>query len=532
MKILSRLRPHWVIICICILYSLIGTLLICTWFRYQINPDATSYFTIAYKYAHGDFRHAINGYWGPAFSALLIPAVWLHANMIIAAKIVILLAGLAIIVSAYWFMHHRRVSKLITNFICVLLGLYLLQWATYNAITPDLLMALLGVWLVMLLDRFLTKPTTGQGILLGALGATMYFTKGFGLFLFIGVIGIVALWQWWQSRVHILVIVRRYLPIAITLLVLVVPFLVLISVKYNKLTINNAGDFDHRIYGPVARQVVPMTVKGPLAPPNSSAISVWEEPTHNTELVPNWSPLDSYTNFKFFFGSIVRTNLNTTLHSINEFGPLFGFGVIAIILLALDRKARRQEAALFVTVSMLMIIGYSLVLTETRYLWTVVVYGLLSIGLWTAHLRKKGVLDTAQITVVGLLVCAICSITATQAFLIERNTGKKTYDQATSLRRLLPQNSHIISDSFNDSYQTCFYLQLQCFSVLAAPDSAQAQHHYYQLLQNLGITYYVNYHMRPTSPSTNRFIDTYFKQINQRTTAGQTITTYQLVRGL
>lgn len=528
--LLTKLRLHWGIAAITSIWALLCIILICTWFRYQINPDATSYFTIAYKYAHGDLRHALNGYWGPLYSALLVPAVWLHANMIIAAKFLGILTGSALLLTTYWFLLQRRVSTLLANFICIPLAIYLVGWITYGPITPDLLIALLIVWLVILVGRFMSAPTPKRGVTLGLLGAAMYFTKGFGLFLFIGVIGVVAMWQWWQNRVHLMVIIRRFAPIVIVFLALTLPFIGLYSVKYHKLTINNAGAFDHRVYGPVAKQVVPMLITGPLAPPNNSAISVWEEPSRVTALIPTWSPLDSHAHLHYFVHDIVFANLNKTLHSLDEFGPLFGFGLACIMLILLQQKGYRQEASLFALTTLLMIAGYCLVLTETRYLWAVVVYALLGAGLWLSDLQKRGILQVRQIAIVGALICSIAGTYVAQQVYNQRRTGKLGHDYAYSLQNVLPKGSHIIADSFDDSYPTCWYLKAQCFSVLAPPSDPSGQTKYYELLKQLGVTYYVDYHVGPRSQALTDFVANYYLQTDNHTVDGQQITTYRLIQ--
>ncbi|MHC4720172.1 MAG: hypothetical protein ACYSYT_06835, partial [Planctomycetota bacterium] len=45
-------------------------------YRYQINPDGISYISVAQKYLAGDFAGAINGYWGPLYSWLLMPFLY------------------------------------------------------------------------------------------------------------------------------------------------------------------------------------------------------------------------------------------------------------------------------------------------------------------------------------------------------------------------------------------------------------------------------------------------------------------------
>jgi len=53
-------------------YLILGAILL-NFYQYQINPDGISYISIAQKYLRGDYGNAVNGYWSPLFSWLLMP---------------------------------------------------------------------------------------------------------------------------------------------------------------------------------------------------------------------------------------------------------------------------------------------------------------------------------------------------------------------------------------------------------------------------------------------------------------------------
>ena len=55
-----------------LLYS-IGAGLLFPWVRYRIDPDTISYISIAQKYLRGEWTDAVNGFWGPLYSWLLVP---------------------------------------------------------------------------------------------------------------------------------------------------------------------------------------------------------------------------------------------------------------------------------------------------------------------------------------------------------------------------------------------------------------------------------------------------------------------------
>jgi hypothetical protein len=81
-----------------IVYTILGLFLI-KYYRYQINPDGISYISIAQKYLNGDFGNAINGYWGPLLSWLLMPFLYFSSDALLATKLLSLLTGLVAIVA-------------------------------------------------------------------------------------------------------------------------------------------------------------------------------------------------------------------------------------------------------------------------------------------------------------------------------------------------------------------------------------------------------------------------------------------------
>ncbi len=68
------LKKNYVLIFILILYFVFGLFLL-NYYQYILNSDGISYISIAQKYMVGDFGNAINGYWGPLLSWLMIPTV-------------------------------------------------------------------------------------------------------------------------------------------------------------------------------------------------------------------------------------------------------------------------------------------------------------------------------------------------------------------------------------------------------------------------------------------------------------------------
>jgi hypothetical protein len=505
----------------------LGAWLTFAWFQFQLNPDAASYYTIAEKYAHGDFRHAINGYWGPLLSWLLVPAVWMGANLIIAAKIVLLLAGAALLILLYRFLLSRGVSKLITNLTMLGLAGLFTTWATIGTVTPDILMALLVVWFSIIFVEFLKEPTRNLALKLGAIGGLMYFSKGFGFFLFIGIVGMVALWQWRKIDRDFGKVFRRWLPAAAVFAVLTLPFVAVLSIKYHKPTINNAGAYDHHIYGPIGRATSPMTYMGPLQPPNDTAMSVWEDPTLMTNLVPDWKPFDNWERFGFFWNSVIGRNFNNAVHSTYGLGPFVALGISGLILGIMQKKHKySRELRFFGGISLLMIAGYSLVLIDGRYLWGSVALACAGTALVVSQWQQKKLIDGPQILAGGLLLVGVTLLINGQYVVGNRDLDKHWYLASTSLRPIIPRGSNIISDDFSGSFFACHHLKLRCFSIMNPPVEKTAG--YYKMLKDQKITYFVDYHLRATNKDMYRFVNEHFTKIAETRKADHPITVYKI----
>jgi hypothetical protein len=55
-------------------------------YRWQINPDSLSYYMVAQKISVGSFNDAINAYWSPLFSWLMVPFILLGFKSLFAIR--------------------------------------------------------------------------------------------------------------------------------------------------------------------------------------------------------------------------------------------------------------------------------------------------------------------------------------------------------------------------------------------------------------------------------------------------------------
>lgn len=522
-------KRHWPAIAIGLLLIAAAAILSASDIRYYVNPDATSYFSIAEKYAHWHLHPAINGYWGPLLSWLLVPFVWLHVDLAVAARVLSAILGAAAGLLSYLFLLKRGASRRIATAVATMVALTIVNSAVFGPITPDILLAFLLFSLTYVIASWLDSPSPRRAVLVGTIGALMYYAKSIGLFFFIGVLVISGLWLWKGMKKSSWSIAKLFWPVVTTTIVLLLPFVVLISEKYHGLTINTAFAYNHRVYGPTQKGVHPNSYLGPIAPHSTLDSNAWEDPTYMAPLMPNWGMTGSWKNFKFFYTSFA-TNLNNSLAYIRQ-PALAGLGSF-LLLLGCFQKRYRKEFVLLSAAALLVVVGYSLIYVEPRYLAAVPILAVTALGLWLAGLDKKGVISSGEYWV-GIAIAffvALFSIYQADnaAYKTTVQDWRQLHSRAISIQKFLPAGANIITD--HDNYYTCYYLKLRCYGVLETLPSGYNPDNYYRWLKDEGVAYYVDYHNRDYDQQLHSFISAYYLKIGESVTAEGTRTTVYALR--
>ena len=353
------------------LWAFCGALLL-PLFLPVLSADGTSYISIAVKYYKGDFSHAINGYWGPLISWLMVPLLALRIDPVAAARIVILLAGFPMLWAVRRFSAELDLGEPLSFLLllaCLPIGLYM----TFTMITPDFLVtAILLAYLAVFLGAGFPRCWT-SGLGCGVLGAFAYFAKPYAFFFFLLHFSLgIAL----RSLTRKTAAERRRLLTAglaglAVFAVLSGAWIGLISHKYHRLLINSAGRYNISSLRP-GSPGQPIQTSGFLPPPNGTASSAWEDP--DLIPLPEWSHIRSKADFKFFLGLMGR-NSRDFIAGLDDFSPLGPFiflGGLGIVGAAAARRFSRRPAnrlAALIGTLVVYSLGYGFLLIEDRYLW-------------------------------------------------------------------------------------------------------------------------------------------------------------------
>jgi len=363
----SLIKFDWTLLLVVIIFLIIASNILPR-FLDNIKPDGFSYFSITQKYLDHDFKNALNGYWGPLYSWLLIPFVLTGIKVPMAAKILSVLIGIIVIIESNYLIKILKINQRLRVISLSLIAVNVLYFA-FIVVTPDLLFVCLslGYLNIILAPSYSSSRTVGFAC--GIMGALLYLAKTYGLpffavhFFVINLILFISN----KNKSHRAGIRFNYMTGMIIFLLISVPWILLISHKYGYLTIGTAAKFNHNLVGPNALNF-PMHSAGLLAPPNSSAISVWEDISN--VYMPSWSALTSTSNFIHQI-VIIRDNITRaiTLFSQNSIFFLFILAGSVIYLIKKGRQFLHDKIFLILVTMLILISGYLLILFEYRYLW-------------------------------------------------------------------------------------------------------------------------------------------------------------------
>ncbi len=142
------LMHHKDLILILALYSILSVLLLNS-YRYVITADGISYIGVARNYLTLNWSDAINGYWAPLFSWLLIPFLLFNKTALYAllsAKILSLIVGFFTIIGVERLSRKMGIERVFRVVLLFSMIPIVLSFAL-TFVTPDLLVTCLLVFI-------------------------------------------------------------------------------------------------------------------------------------------------------------------------------------------------------------------------------------------------------------------------------------------------------------------------------------------------------------------------------------------------
>lgn len=351
-----------------IAFYIVLAILLLPYYQHQINPDGISYISISQKYIHHDYHNAINGYWGPLLSWLLIPFLYIGLKPLLSVKLLSLTIGLFTVIQSYSLFRKLNIGRALRNVLLYLIAVIVIYFAL-STISPDLLVVFLALtYLNTILDTSYINSKYA-GVICGFFGSLLYLSKAYGLpffafhFLIFNLIFILRT----KDKFDRIKISRNYITGMLIFTLISISWIFIISNKYGYLTIGTSGSFNHALVGPQSLGH-PVHYMGLLAPSNNTAISIWEDISSLN--VQDWSMFYSISSLKDQI-FIIFKNIFYIAYLLETFSILSLVLLPAAIIYSL-MKGRQifYNNLFFLLVSLIVLFsGYTMFLISRRYIW-------------------------------------------------------------------------------------------------------------------------------------------------------------------
>ncbi len=429
-------------------------------YRYQINPDAISYISIAQKYLNGDFKDAINGYWGPLFSWLLIPFLSIGLPSLLACKILSLLIGLFLL---YQFACLLRKFNIQFNLFLLTLAccsLIILSFA-FTVITPDLLFASIGILYLNLILNDVYLIDKQISIFIGVAGGLLYLTKSYGFPFFIAsFMGITFFKIIKTNSKNWKIIIVNFLTVFFVFCLISGSWILLISGKYGHFTFSTAGYYNFLLIYPQSLGH-PMHWMGLLSPPNCTAISIWEDISFiNIPVKSMGFYVMMFSFVKNFICNLYRLSKILLTYSILS-PTLILISIIYFLQIGIE-MIRKKIFYVFLFASIL-IAGYLMIIIESRYVW-ICCFLLLAIGSYFLnYIYELKWFRNITIHFLILILFLSFSIYPIGKLYSHRFAGRDIFQISTQLNKMGIRGKIASDKNWSDTLYLSFYLHSQYF---------------------------------------------------------------------
>ena len=400
-------------------------------YRYDIDPDGTSYLTISQRYANGDISTAVNGLWSPW--ACWLTALLIKVGMLaIPASVVVNAAAATGLLWITWslFIHQGIAARRLWGF-CLSLVVFLcfaVFWQSFNDLWGCFFM--LCVLRIMLVDGFARKPALWTAI--GVVGALAFFAKAYSLPYFVLCVGVSAYFLAGRDKLQWF----RIMVVAVPVMVICCfPWLCMLHAKYGMWTTSTAGPLNTSWYlvgHPEWKQGIDIL----LPPTYPGSAYYWEDPYYvNGHLSHFWDSwhLAGRQVLKLGYNSLM---LLWCMVQISLLLPVIG--VYILVRLFRNFSELPLDKVTMYLFFVLLPVGYVMVHVESRYLWLMLPIAMVVVA-------KMDVGPVLRRYWMPLFVASLLVFPLWQLVLLA-NTGKEEYEFAQRLNAAGVKGADMVSN--------------------------------------------------------------------------------------
>lgn len=321
-------------------------------FGHYFVSDAIAQLAITEHIRNGEWALAVNGYWSPLASWLLVPFSWLPLEGMDTFRLMnLVLAGVCLHFSVK-LLKRLMPSAIMAYFAACAVAAILPFWALYY-LTADMLFLAVLLWYMHLhvSGKFYERP-----VVAGISGVLLYLAKAYGLYFFIA-----------HSLLMLLLVERKkrkqYLLSLGKAFLLFLPacalWIGMLSSRYGHFTLSESARYNSTIAA--NRPLVhPCDTLGLIAPQPGYRYSAWEDMTRHVSINKPAAALPVAQRLK--------ENASAFISLLNKI-PRYGIWIAAVLLAAL-MIFKWPSKQLIIPLATLCIFsgGYVLLFVEERYL--------------------------------------------------------------------------------------------------------------------------------------------------------------------
>ena len=365
-------------------------LFVVTWplYQYVSDLDAIGYMEVAHHYIDGELKLAVNGFWNPLHSWLVIPFIKAGLNDWAAFKVSNLVFSIGSLIALHELLNKFPLELWLKAAIQYASVIVLLSYCHFELAADALLVFQLLVYfnLIKEEDFFTSIP---KNLLAGTIGATLYLAKSYGFPFFIFHFLVIHLFLNPNKRNAVKQLAAGYFMFFL----FTFPWLAALHWKYGEWMIAFGKFNAHWNFadGPPPGPVI-------HPPPHEGSSSVWEDPWHVR--------VDNISSAPFITVAlhqlrVILFNFQQWLKCIHD----LSFLSPAILLLSGFMYFKEKNRVwLYMVIGMLVLpSGYILLHLETRFIWATSFIFFIA-GAWMLQLLfQKFTLRNWQRVVIWLL---------------------------------------------------------------------------------------------------------------------------------
>lgn len=415
--------------------------------RYQVNPDGIGYLSVAGKYLRGDFADAVNAYWSPLYSWLLVPLLAVGVEGLTATKVLGMLTGGATLAAMWWVLRRSGCPRDVSTLACAA-AVPGVVWAAYCVITPDLLVACVLLYYLASFCHPAQATRPMAAVRLGLLAGLAYLAKAYALPFVLGhfaVVRGVELIRGGGPGMRRRLLVHSVLTL-VSMAVVVGLWSSVLTAKFGYFTTGSTGRYNLLINAPNSPGQV-MHWAGLVPPPDEHAISLWDDVTDQVHRMPDWDPLATAADRAYLWGK-VQGNFWKTLE-VMERQTAWLYALLVVVLLTAGTRADlrpRWPGFILAAALVLYPVGYFVLHVEERFLVILPLLVLMGAAYAIARAGARGLMNGWWRRDIAVAVVGLTFLWHPLEMLgKQRNSAEGLMRQAEALREVLPAGAKVAS---------------------------------------------------------------------------------------